>query len=52
MLANLKMPAELQDRYGYPEITDEVRKKIFGESFANMVGVDIHERARKLKLVA
>lgn len=52
LLANLKMPAELQDRYGYPEITDEVRKKIFGESFADMVGVDIHERARKLALVA
>jgi len=47
-LANLEMPEELQENYGYPAITDEIRKKLFGLSFANMVGIDIEARAKKL----
>jgi predicted TIM-barrel fold metal-dependent hydrolase len=48
LLATLAMPDELQDRYGYPPITDEVRRKIFGESFANALGIDLKEKADKL----
>ncbi len=47
-LATLEMPEELQDQYGYPAITDEVRRKIFGLSFANMMGIDIEAKAKAL----
>ena len=48
MFDSLEMLEELQENYGYPEITDEVRRKIFGENFANMIGIDLEERMKKL----
>jgi len=48
MFDSLEMPEELQENYGYPEITDEVRRKIFGKNFANMIGIDLEERMKKL----
>jgi predicted TIM-barrel fold metal-dependent hydrolase len=50
VLATLEMPEELQDRYGYPPITDDVRRKIFGESFANAVGIDLAAKAKELEI--
>jgi uncharacterized protein len=50
LLATLEMPEELQDRYGYPPITDEVRRLIFGESFATLLGIDLKEKARSLRV--
>ncbi|MEA2278532.1 MAG: uncharacterized protein QOC78_3492 [Solirubrobacteraceae bacterium] len=49
LLATLEMPEELQDRYGYPPITDEVRRKIFSESFANALGLDLAAKANALQ---
>jgi hypothetical protein len=48
LLAELTMPEELQEKYGYPEITDDVRRKILGESFAKMFDIDLKEQAKKL----
>jgi predicted TIM-barrel fold metal-dependent hydrolase len=31
---------ELQDRYGYPALTDEVKRKVFGASAAKLYGID------------
>ena len=50
LLADLEMPEELQDKFGYPEITNDVRRKIFGESFANMFDIDLNEQAKKLSI--
>lgn len=45
VLADLEMPENLQEDYGYPAITDEIRQKIFGLSFANLTGIDIEAKA-------
>lgn len=39
-----QMPQELVEGYGYPEVTDEIKRKILGENFARMHGIDIEER--------
>lgn len=35
-----QISAELREQYGYPEITDEIRRKIFGLNAARVYGVD------------
>jgi uncharacterized protein len=47
-LANLEMPAELQEQYGYPAITDETREKIFGLNFAKHLGIDIEAKQQEV----
>jgi len=34
----------MRQEYGYPEITDEDRRKIFGVNLARLLGVDISKR--------
>ena len=51
-LANLQMPEELQDRYGYPEITREMKENILGKAFATGMGIDIEARKRQLGIAA
>jgi predicted TIM-barrel fold metal-dependent hydrolase len=48
LLADLEMPEELQEQYGYPEITRETRRKIFGENFAAGLGIDLDAKRRSL----
>ncbi len=36
---------EFRERYGYPEITDEIRAKVFGLSAANIYGIEPAETA-------
>lgn len=50
ILDNLQMPEELQEGYGYPEITPEARKKIFGENYAKVLGIDLDKKTRELGL--
>lgn len=35
-----QIPEELRNGYGYPEITDEIRRKVFGENAARIWGID------------
>ena len=49
-LANLEMPDELQDKYGYPEITRDIKEDILGRAFANGMGIDIEVKKRELGL--
>jgi len=35
-----EMPVELQERYGYAPVTDEVKRKIFGENLAGILNID------------
>lgn len=46
LFANIQIPEELQDKYGYPPITDEARAKIFGLNQARLLGIDIARRGK------
>lgn len=47
-LRNFQIPEDMQEGYGYPEITDEDRRKIFGENLAGLLGVDTSRRRIKV----
>jgi predicted TIM-barrel fold metal-dependent hydrolase len=47
LLDSLEMPEELQDQYGYPEITPAIRRKIFGQNFANALGIDLELKRKQ-----
>jgi predicted TIM-barrel fold metal-dependent hydrolase len=48
MWANLEMPDELQDRYGYPGLTPAIKEKIFGRNFAEALGIDLDAKMEEL----
>jgi len=50
-LGSMQMPEELQDRYGYPEITETARAKILGLNFAKLMKVDVEAKLRELSTV-
>jgi uncharacterized protein len=39
-LRTFRISAELQERYGYPELTEEIKAKIFGVSSARLYGIE------------
>lgn len=45
---NLQIPDDLRSGYGYPQITRADKKKIFGENFARLMGVDIEQKKKEL----
>ncbi len=45
---NYQIPAELCEKYGYPQITDEDKRKIFGENLARLLGINIEEKMKKI----
>ena len=42
------MPDDLKEGYGYPEITDEDKAKIFGKNLAGLLGIDTSKRRVKV----
>lgn len=44
---DFQMPRDLQEQYGYPEITDEDKRKIFGGNIARLLGIDTSTRRIK-----
>jgi hypothetical protein len=38
------MPEDLQKGYGFAPVTEEVKRKIFGENLAKLLGVDSSKR--------
>jgi hypothetical protein len=46
--ADMEMPKDLQERYGYPEITDEIKRKVLGLNFARLMQVDVESKLREL----
>jgi predicted TIM-barrel fold metal-dependent hydrolase len=42
------MPEELQEKYGYTEVTDEDKRKIFGENLGKLLGIDTSKRRVKV----
>lgn len=49
---DMEIDEELQERYGYPQITEQDKRKILGENQARLFGVDIEAKKRELGLVA
>lgn len=43
-----RIPEELCERYGYPQITAEDKRKILGENLARLLGINIEERMKKV----
>ncbi len=43
---HFEMPEDLQEGYGYPAITEDTRRKVFGENLARRVGIEPRIRAR------
>lgn len=41
---NLQMPDELREKYGYPEITPEIRAGILGRNLATLTGIEPTKR--------
>ena len=46
-LRDFQFPEDLQYQYGYPPITDEDKRKIFGGNLAKLLGIDISKRRVK-----
>lgn len=44
---DFQMPKELQEKYGYTEVTDEDKRKIFGLNLAGLLGIDTSKRRAK-----
>jgi predicted TIM-barrel fold metal-dependent hydrolase len=47
-LRDFQIPVDMQEGYGYPEITDADRRAIFGENLAGLLGVDPGKRRAPL----
>jgi hypothetical protein len=46
--ANMELPAELCDGYGYPQITKRDKENILGLNFARMLGIDMDAKQQEL----
>ena len=49
---DMEIDDELQDRYGFPEITEADKRKILGENQAKLFGIDIEQKKTELGLSA
>ena len=45
-IRNLQMPEELQEKWGYPEITNEIRAGILGLNLARLAGIEPTKRVK------
>ncbi|GAW47890.1 MULTISPECIES: amidohydrolase family protein [unclassified Nocardioides] len=52
LLATLQFPEQLQDEFGYPEITEATREKIMGKNFAEGLGLDLPAMAARAGLTS
>jgi predicted TIM-barrel fold metal-dependent hydrolase len=48
LFAGMTMPEELQDRYGYPQISEAAKRDIFGLNQARLLGIDVERKMREL----
>ena len=47
-MREFQIPEDMQKSYGYPAITDEDRRKIFGENLGKLLGIDTSKRRIKI----
>jgi uncharacterized protein len=43
---NFEMPVELQQRYGFAPVTEEVKRGVFGENLARLLNIKTHRRVK------
>ncbi|MEX2142109.1 MAG: amidohydrolase family protein [Pirellulales bacterium] len=48
-LRRLKMPEELMKKYGYAQLTDQVKDQIFGGNAAKLFGIDIKAKRQAIQ---
>jgi predicted TIM-barrel fold metal-dependent hydrolase len=48
-LRRLRMTDELMDRYKYPQLTDEIKDRIFGLNAARLFGVDVRAQRNAIR---
>jgi hypothetical protein len=48
-LRRLKMPDELMTKYGYAQLTDQIKDQIFGQNAARLFGIDIKAKREAIK---
>lgn len=48
LFTDLEMPANLQEDYGFPPITREDKRKILGENYAGMLGIDVGQTLKAI----
>lgn len=46
---NFSFSPEVLEQFGLPEITEQVRRKIFAENYARLHGIDLAERLTRIK---
>jgi predicted TIM-barrel fold metal-dependent hydrolase len=49
LFARIEMPEELQDRYGFPAVTDEAKRDIFGLNQARLLGIDVEQKLQQIE---
>jgi len=49
---NMQIDDELQERYGFPAITESDKRKILGENQARLFGIDVDKKKRALARAA
>jgi hypothetical protein len=47
-LWNLEIPQDLVEGYGYPQLTEQAKRKILGENLLKLSGMDVQETRRRL----
>jgi predicted TIM-barrel fold metal-dependent hydrolase len=47
---DLEIPEDLRTGYGYPQLTREDKRRILGENFARLMGIDLEAKKRELGL--
>jgi predicted TIM-barrel fold metal-dependent hydrolase len=45
---NFQLPQDLVDGYGYPQLTEQAKRKILGENLLRLHGMDVEETRRRL----
>jgi uncharacterized protein len=45
---NFELPQDLVEGYGYPQLTEQAKRKILGENLLRLSGMDLEETRRKL----
>jgi hypothetical protein len=46
-LSDLEMPEDLQEGWGYPALTRDIKQQIFGLNAARILGIDVEEHHKK-----
>ena len=48
LFATMQIPDELQERYGFPAITEAARRDVFGLNQARLLGIDVAAKLAEL----